>query len=123
MNNSFIVSHETSISLEEQVDNTEKLREIESQHVKIIEAIDRIRQSEDWSTLKSHIFNSTVENLEKRLKSEAEQLIINVPQLNNLQGQLIWARKYASLDKLSESYRLELSNIRKQLLLEAKNYE
>ena len=113
MNNSQFVLEKTSLSLEEPVNRTETLREREAILVRIIEAIVKIEQSEEWSTLKNLIFDSTVESLEKRLKNESESLIVNVPQINQLQGQLIWARKYIDLHKLAEGHRLELANIRK----------
>ena len=75
--------------------------------------IGRIKESEDWNVLKSLVLDSLVENLDKRLKSGAEQLEVNVPELNQLQGQLIWARRYADLEKLVNVYRLELSALRK----------
>lgn len=113
MNNSKIAFDEVSLSLEEPVDNTEHLRERESQIIRILEAIAVIRTSEAWITLRSLIFDNTVESLEKRLKTEAEKLEINQPEINHLQGQLLWARKYVDLDKLASSFKVELSNIRK----------
>ena len=115
MNNSQIVLDYVPLNLEEPVIQTESLREREAILVRIIEAIVKIEQSEEWSTLKSLIFDGTVENLEKRLKFEAEQLDLKPALLNQLQGQLIWARKYANLSKLAEGHRLELVNIRKIL--------
>lgn len=113
MNNSKIVIDNISLSLETPLDMSEHLHEKESQLVKIIEAIERIEGSDEWSSLKSLIFNSEVENLERKLKYEAEQLQVNQPQINFIQGKLSWARKYADLRKLAESYRIELSNIKK----------
>lgn len=103
----------TSLSLEEPVDRTEILREKESVLVRIIEALVKIEESAEWSTLKSLIFDNTVENLEKRLKNESEQLELKPSLIHQLQGQLIWARKYADLHKLADGHRLELANIRK----------
>lgn len=113
MNNSKIVIDDISLSLETQLNNVEHLREKESQVVRIIEAIEGINNSEEWSSLKSLVFTGLVENLEKRLKFESEKLELNPPVINQLQGQLFWARKYADLTKLAENYRIELSNIRK----------
>lgn len=113
MNNSKIVADDMSLSLEESVDNTEHLGERQSELVRIIEAIERIDESDEWSTLKSLIFSHTVESLEKRLKNESERLEIHVPLIHQIQGQLMWARKYADLNKLAESYRVELANIKR----------
>lgn len=90
-----------------------ELREKEAVLVRIIEALSKIEQSEEWSTLKSLIFDGAVENLEKRLKFESEQLKLEPASIYRLQGQLIWARKYADLRKLADGHRLELVNIRK----------
>lgn len=114
MSNSKIVIDEVTLSLDESFDNTERLREKESTLLKIIEALEGIKVSEDWSTLKLLIFDSLLENLEKRLKSESEQLELKPNQIHQLQGQLFWARKYADLDKLTNMYRVELANIRKK---------
>lgn len=113
MNNSKIVLDEMSLSLEEPVDMTESIRLRQSELVKIIEAIERIEKSEEWSTLKSLIFDSTLESLEKRLRSESENLELDKPKINHLQGQIQWARKYANLQKLAETYRVELTNIKR----------
>lgn len=115
MNNSKIAIDEISISLDTPVDNTELLREKESELVRIIEALDRIKDSEEWSSLQTLIFAKVAENLERRLKNESEKLELHGPTINQLQGQLLWARKFADLSKLAESYRVDLSNIRKTL--------
>lgn len=116
MNNSKIIIDDMTLSLEEPVKNTEHLREEVSRLTRILEAIGAIENSEEWRTLKREIFDSTVENLEKRLKNESEKLQIDASELYRLQGQLFWARKYANLTKLSESYKLELSNIKKLII-------
>ena len=113
MNNSKIAIDNVSLSLDES-DNTEQLREREAVLVRIIEAIARVKDSEDWHTLKSLVFNSSVEKLERRLQAESERLKLDDSEMYRLQGQLIWARKYADLDKLADAYRLELSNLRKK---------
>lgn len=111
MNNSKIVIDDLSLSFEEEV--PVQMKEREATLVRIIEAISRVKVSAEWSTLKSLIFDSTVEHLEKRLKHEAEQMELNTSQIHHLQGQLQWARKYADLTKLEDTYRIELSNIRR----------
>ncbi len=112
MNNSKIIQDEVSLTLE-QSDNTELLREREANLVKVIESIEAVSQSSDWSTLKS-VFDSRTESLEKQLRSESEQHTLNDSEMYRLQGRLFEARKY-NLDKLNETYREELSNIRRTL--------
>lgn len=100
---------------EENLDRTPWLRQREGELVTIIEAIGRVNESGDWSILKKHIFDGLVETLERKLNLEAKKNDLNSPEIYRLQGQLAWARKYADLQKLNEFFRLELTNIRKQL--------
>lgn len=113
MNNSKIVLDANSLGLEEKATNIEALRERETQLVRIIEALEGISHSTEWSTLKTLIFDSLVDSLERQVKYESERKNLDDSEIYRLQGKLSWARKYASLSKLSDEYRLELSNIRK----------
>lgn len=116
MNNSRIASEKISFnlepSLEESVEILEKLREREGELVRVIEAINRIKEIEEWSTLKALIFDSRVESLEKQLKQESESLKLNDSEIYRLQGKLSEAKKY-NLDSLVEDYRGELLKIRR----------
>lgn len=106
MNNSVIAFNDV-----QEVDNT-LLREEESRLVKIIEAITKINKLDDWSTLKSLVFDSRIESIEKKISNESSKLKIEDSELYRLQGRLFEAKKY-DLDKLLDTYRLELSRIRK----------
>lgn len=110
MNNSFV------IETDEQTDaKSEALGTRESELVRIIEAIRAVQSSEGWSTLKTLLFDGVQESLEHRLASESQKREIDQPEMYRLQGQIAWARKYADLDVLANSYRLELINVRSQL--------
>ena len=113
MNNSKIAIDRVSLKLDEKVDNTEHLRERESVLVRIIEAIKRVKESEDWNTLKTLLFDGSLDKLEKRLQIESEKPKLDDSEMYRLQGQISWARKYVDLDKLADAYRVELSNLRK----------
>lgn len=110
MNNSFVI--ETNEELETK---SERLGEREGELVRIIEAIRVVQNSEGWSTLKTLVFNGVLDSLEHRLSSESHKPELDQPEMYRLQGQIIWARKYANLDTLANSYRLELINVRSQL--------
>ena len=116
MNNSKLaldsIGSNVSLTLEEKVDNTDTLMEREGQVVKIIEALEGIKQSVEWSTLKSLVFDSRIESIERQLKSEAEKPKLDDSEIYRLQGKLYEAKKY-DLDKLIETYRVVLSQIRK----------
>lgn len=115
MNNSKIVIDDMSLTLEMPIQNIEHLNKKQGELIQIIKAIEEIKTSEEWSSLKSLIFAGLVQNLENRLKFESEKIELDEAIIHQIQGQLLWARKYADLDKLAESYRIELSGIKKLL--------
>lgn len=108
MNNSFIVERAAEVP-------KEHLHSIEGELVKIIEAVKEIESTNAWSTLKALVFDQVTDNLEKRLRLEANRPELNAPDMYRLQGQLVWARRYSNLDTLLEAKRLELTNVRRQL--------
>lgn len=91
------------------------LRERQSELVRIIESLQVISSSEPWQVLKSLVFDKVVEQLEKRLKLETAKKPIDTDEIHRLNGQLIWAKRYADFNKLIDVYRLELENIRSKL--------
>ncbi len=105
---------EVTLSLEEK-DNTPLLREKESNLIKIIEALQNVSSTEDWSTLKTLVFDSRIDSLKKQLESESQKLVLNDSVIYRLQGKLYEAKKY-DLDNLVETYRIELSNIKKRII-------
>lgn len=113
MNNSkFAIEH---LFDEPKVDHKPELRENEVRLVKTIEALRAIAKTKEWSTLKNTVFDGVVETLENRLKSEASKKAPDTMELARINGQLVWARKYADLDSLAELFRLELTHVRTQL--------
>lgn len=93
----------------------EKIQLEEAKMVRIIEATKAILNSKEWSTLKIELFDNIVSVLEKELKIEAERPEPNPHKLNRITGNLEWARKYSSLEKLENEYRVKLQNVRIQL--------
>lgn len=114
MNNSKIALDNFSIE-EQENDRLPELRKREVELVRTIEAINVVADSEAWSTLKELLFDSLEQSLERRLKSESEKSELNSAEIYRLQGQLVWAKKYGDFKKLCDFFRLELSNIRKQI--------
>lgn len=109
MNNALLTIDEPEV-----INKEPSLREEESKVVRIIEALNRVAQSSDWLTLKELIFDEVVDNLDKQISSEAKKDQINTTTLHRLQGQLVWAKKYADLESLTNFYRTRLIGIRKQ---------
>ncbi len=85
------------------------------EYSQIVEAINGVEQSEDWQKLKRLVLDGVITTLERKVSSEASKEEVNTPELYRLQGQLIWARKYADLKKLAEFFKTSLENIKVQL--------
>lgn len=114
MNNSNL-GLETETLSEQEVDRAPWLRERESELVRVIEAILAIEDTKEWSTLKNYVFDGVVEKLERDLLSEAKKEDPDKQKLASLNGQFVWAKKYADLKGLADVFRKELTNIRNQL--------
>ncbi len=111
MNNAFIVEN----TLEEPINNKPLLREREVTLIKIIEALEAVNASSEWRVLKENIFDGLIETLDRKVLQEAKKDEPDLKELGRLNGQLVWAKKYADLKQLSEFYRVELKGLREQL--------
>lgn len=115
MNNSFIAMENVTLEMEETVDNTVHFRQRESELRAIIEAINKIAETEEWKVLKEKIFDGVLINLERRLQTEIKKKPLNGPMIHSLNGQIEWAEKYTNFITLANIYKQELINVRKQL--------
>jgi hypothetical protein len=113
-NNSKFALDQFSIE-EKPNDITPMLQQKESDLINVIEALKNVSQSKDWRSLKNRIFDGVVEKLERDLLSEAKKDSPDNLVLARLNGQLVWAKKYADLEKMADVFRIELSNVKKQL--------
>lgn len=96
-------------------DNIPRLRSRESELVSIIENLRAIDDTQEWSSLKTNVFDGVLDNLERRLEAESKKLPLNAPEMYKLQGQILWAKKFSNLRALANSYALELTNVRLKL--------
>src|SRR3990167_807894 len=108
MNNSQIV-------IDNETDVESSLAQRQGELVRIVEALQRTADSRDWKILKELVFDGVLETLERQLKSEAQKAEVVTPELYRLQGQLVWARKYADLDKLAEFFKIQIEGIKSNL--------
>lgn len=115
MNNSKFTIESVPLSLESEIDNSPTLRKEEGRLLKIVEALEEIKQTKAWSTLKYEVFDSLVETLEKALTDEGKKESPDTLKLNRLAGQLKWAEKFSDLSKLKDAFHLQLQNVRKQI--------
>lgn len=91
----------------------ERYQEREAKLVRLIESLEALQQSREWSTLKQELFDGILDSIDRRMEQEAAKPEINTAELYRLQGERKVAKKL-QLDTLVASYRLELANIRKQ---------
>lgn len=103
MNNSSILPEEPE---------KKDLAEREAQLIRIIESLQAVQTSKEWSSLKTEIFDGLVTRLKSLIFTEAKKEQPDTLRLNRLSGQLEWAEKFADLSKLEAKYRTELTNVR-----------
>lgn len=115
MNNSKLAIDSVSLTEEQPVDVAPQLKDREGKLIKIIEALQSVNQSQAWSTLKTEVFDSIVNILEKEIKDEAKKETPDTLKLNRFAGQLKWAEKYSDLYKLENVFRQELTHIRTKI--------
>lgn len=115
MNNSKLIFDTVILSEEPQVDNTKRFREREGELIAIIDSLQKVQSSKEWSTLKEKVFDGLPETFSKEIQNEARRDDPDTLKLNRLAGQLKWAEKYSDLKKLENIFRLELTNVRNQL--------
>lgn len=108
MNNSLIAKENV-----ETADKTDFLEREMGKLSQIVEAINRVEASEDWKKLKSLVLDGVVESLKKGLVDEASKRDVDTAEIYRLQGQLLWANKYADLKEFSKWYVLQIENIKK----------
>ena len=111
MNNSFL-----NLEPEETSQQTEEwLGAEESRIVKILEALTAISSSKEWQVLKTEIFDSLINVLERNIQEEARKEDTKPTVLSRLSGELKWAERYADFSKLEQYYKGLLKSIRIKL--------
>lgn len=116
MNNSFLATESVTLELEEipKVDLV-RLREQETELLKIIQAIEDVAKSEAWGVLKEKVFDGVVTTLKKRRDYEVEKKPLNGPLIHSINGQLEWAKRYSDFSSLANIYKQELTKVRSKL--------
>lgn len=96
-------------------DTEKKLRDRQQDLIKILEAIDEVLKSKAWQTLKELVFDGAVDRLDRQLLSEAKKPSIEVDKIYQIQGELVWARRYSDLKSYAEMLSSELLGIKEHL--------
>ena len=93
----------------------ELMKEEEARLVNIIEALQGIQKTKEWSTLKKDIFDRFALSLEKEIRNEARSENPNPLKLTRLSGKLEWAERYSDLSRLENYFKVQLTNLRIKL--------
>ena len=107
MNNSFLSVEDTP------KDNSEFLSQQETKDQRILSAVQEVKKTQGWSTLKTEIFGGKVESLRRELQIEALKVNPDGMKLNRIAGQLEWAERFFDMDKWEAQLALEIRNIKK----------
>lgn len=95
----------------------ERLRERDSELVRIVEALDVIIASTEWHTLKDLVFDKELVSIASKIMRETSKPELSLPELYRLQGEKKWSARFSSLELLRNKYHTELVGIRKRLTL------
>lgn len=112
MNNSQVI---IDLKSQPSEDFAPRLRAEEARLLRIVEALQSVGSSKEWSSLKTEVFDNLVNVLEKDLRTEAEKIDPEPKKLNRIMGKLEWARRFSDLHKFENEKRVELKNVRLQL--------
>ena len=115
MNNSKLAIEQATLSEDEGFDRTPWLQEERARLTKTIEALQKVANTRDWKVLREQFLDGIAESLERELRTESLRKNLDNSKIHSLQGQLVWARKYANLKSLADAFKVELENIKKQL--------
>jgi ERCC4-related helicase len=110
MNNSKLTMENVPLSEEKAADFTPYLRQQETELVEVIEALEAIKGSKYWKLLEERVFKGVHESLHRKMRNEKDS-----KELFRLQGQLIWADKYADLGNLIEANKKILQRVKQEL--------
>lgn len=80
-----------------QIDNSEKKAEL----VKLVEAIAGLLENRDWQTLHEAHFSKEKERIHRLLLQAAQKEEVSEKEIYRLQGEAIWANRYADLSKFA----------------------
>lgn len=93
----------------------ERLREHEVGKVKILEALNDLKSSKAWSSLKDLVFTDLTIKLEREIMVEARREAPDLLKISRLSGQLDWAERFADLQKFEDAVRLDITRTKQML--------
>lgn len=92
-----------------------KLREKQTELVKILEALDGLSKIKEWKVLQELLFAPSLEAIERQVKNEALALEIDEKKLYKLQGEWVWARQFMNVSEFTKTLKHQLEGIKNKL--------
>lgn len=92
-----------------------QLLEIQDRLIKLLEAISRLETNEDWKILKELVFDKSLSSIERQLMNETINKEVNLNQIYKLQGEWVWAKQFSDVNRLFETYKKQLEDIKNKL--------
>lgn len=89
------------------VDNSEKRAEL----VKLIEAIAGLLENRDWQVLHESHFSKEKDRIHRLLLQASQREEVSEKEIYRLQGEFIWANRYADLSKFALILKKQLENL------------
>lgn len=108
MNNAFITE---TVTLSE-TPQTKAIQDREAKLMRMIGAIKKVIESEVWSSLKTEVFDSLLEENRKELFHEARKDQPNTHVLAKLNGKYDVLKKYHDLAELGKVFQAEFTNLK-----------
>lgn len=97
------------------IDEKIQLQEIYDRLVRLIEALARLETNDDWKILKELVFDKSLSSIERQLMNETLNKEVNLNQIYKLQGEWAWAKQFTDVNRLIETYRKQLEDIKSKI--------
>jgi hypothetical protein len=91
------------------------LRKTQADLMRLLEALSKLDKSEEWNVLKELVFDKSVASIERQLLSESLNETIETNKLYKLQGELAWAKRYSDVNRLADTLKTQLKDIKNRL--------
>lgn len=91
------------------------LQEEQTRLISILEALEKLDKTKEWTTVKELVFNRSLESIERQIKVESLATEINTDKLYKLQGEWVWAKQFCDIDRFVETIKKQLEDIKQRL--------
>lgn len=92
-----------------------KLREKQTDIVKILTSLEGLEKTKDWKVLSELLFAPSLEAIERQMRSETLAPKIDIEKLYRLQGEWAWAKQYTDLPTFINALKKQLEGIKNKL--------